>query len=148
MSLKGFLHYDFKRYLIYLYWYVRSEPSTCEKLWYILLVEGKKKGKGKKKHVIDNSYLASHYYVAMVTGLGFLNSAVNKNVKWSFSVSFSFECRHLCSFFKYTIWKEILRHINFQFIPVGLKIKFSNIHVYSMPYLHLQMCLNTCIWTI
>lgn len=46
-----------------------------------VLVEGKKKGKGKKKHVIDNSYLASHYYVAMVTGLGFLNSAVNKNGK-------------------------------------------------------------------
>lgn len=48
-----------------------------------LKLEGKKKGKGKKKHVIDNSYLASHYYVAMVTGLGFLNSAVNKNERLS-----------------------------------------------------------------
>nr|XP_022321268.1 methyltransferase-like protein 13 [Crassostrea virginica]XP_022321269.1 methyltransferase-like protein 13 [Crassostrea virginica] len=48
-----------------------------------LKLEGKKKGKGKKKYVIDNSYLASHYYIAMVTGLGFLNSAVNKNEKLS-----------------------------------------------------------------
>lgn len=48
-------------------------------VYQILFLEGKKKGKGKKKYVIDNSYLASHYYIAMVTGLGFLNSAVNKN---------------------------------------------------------------------
>ncbi|XP_048777270.2 eEF1A lysine and N-terminal methyltransferase-like isoform X2 [Ostrea edulis] len=45
--------------------------------------EPKKKVKGKKKHVIDHSYLASHYYVAMVTGLGFLKSAVKRDEKLS-----------------------------------------------------------------
>lgn len=32
MLLRGFLYYDFKRYLIYLYWYVRSELSIYEKV--------------------------------------------------------------------------------------------------------------------
>jgi hypothetical protein len=41
--------------------------------------EPKKKGKGKRKHTIDHSYLASNYYVAMVTGLGFLKSAVKRD---------------------------------------------------------------------
>lgn len=45
----------------------------------VIVSEPKKKVKGKKKHVIDHSYLASHYYVAMVTGLGFLKSAVKRD---------------------------------------------------------------------
>ncbi|XP_062584917.1 eEF1A lysine and N-terminal methyltransferase-like [Saccostrea cucullata] len=48
--------------------------------------ETKKKGKGKKKHTIDHSYLASQYYVAMVAGLGFLKSAVNKDEKLTCSL--------------------------------------------------------------
>lgn len=72
--------------LVYKYKYVLGLENVISNsinfpiyIYQILFLEGKKKGKGKKKYVIDNSYLASHYYIAMVTGLGFLNSAVNKN---------------------------------------------------------------------
>lgn len=56
MSLKGFLHYDFKRYAIYLYWYVRSEPSTCEKARFLnydtLYMQREKRKEKERKNML------------------------------------------------------------------------------------------------